>query len=259
MSRTVRVLVCLAGLVGTAVLYLAAVLRMPEFGSAVHPLRDAVVAAAEQRQTVNAVSAVNYDQRALDTLVEETLLLGAVVGAAALLRPDQDERERTRVRDPETVLEVTRLVGYLLLPVTLLLGTSVVLHGALSPGGGFQGGVVLGTAVHLTYLAGDYPALRRVRPLAAATSGEAAGTAAFVAVGLAGIAAGGGFLANVLPTGSAGALLSAGTVPLLSAAVGVEVASGVVVLLAGFLEQALRGPDPAGSAGGRGPGDEAHR
>ncbi len=240
MNRAVRVIVCLAGLAGIAALYLAAVLRMPSFGDAVHPLRDAAVAAAVQRQTVNAASAVNYDQRAMDTLVEETLLLGAVVGAAALLRPDPDERERTEVRDSGTVLEVTRLFGYLMLPVTLLLGTSVVLHGALTPGGGFQGGVVLGTALHLTYLAGDYHALRRVRPLTTATSGEAAGTAAFVAVGLAGVAAGTGFLANVLPVGTAGALLSAGTVPLLSAAVGVEVASGVIVLLAGFLGQALR-------------------
>ena len=249
MSRVVRAVVCLVGLAGTAALYLAAVLRMPAFGDLTHPLRDAAAAAAGQRQTVNIVSAVNYDQRAIDTLVEETLLLGAVVGAAALLRPDPDERERTVVRDPETLLEVTRLFGYLLLPVTLLLGTSVVLHGALTPGGGFQGGVVLGTALHLTYLAGDHRALRRVRPLAVATSGEAAGTAAFVAVGLAGVATGSGFLANVLPVGTAGALLSAGTVPLLSAAVGVEVASGVVVLLAGFLEQALRSPRPAGSAG----------
>jgi multicomponent Na+:H+ antiporter subunit B len=37
-----------------------------------------------------------------------------------------------------------------------------------------------------------------------------------------------------------GSLLSAGTVPLLNIAVGVEVASGVVVLLTKFLDQALR-------------------
>lgn len=240
MSRHVRTLVALAGLAGLAALYLAAVARMPLFGTTAHPLRDAAVTAADARRTVNAVSAVNYDQRALDTLVEETLLLGAVVGAAALLRPSHEATEPTEIDDPRAVLEVTRLFGYLLLPVTVLLGTSVVVHGALTPGGGFQGGVVLGTALHLTYLAGSYRALRRVRPLTLARSGEAAGTALFVAVGLVGVAAGSGFLANVVPLGQAGALLSAGTVPVLSAAVGVEVASGVIVLLAGFLDQALR-------------------
>jgi multicomponent Na+:H+ antiporter subunit B len=62
---------------------------------------------------------------------------------------------------------------------------------------------------------------------------------AVVALGIAGLITGAGFLANVLPTGRFGQLVSAGTVPLFSIAVGVEVASGVVVLLAGFLEQDL--------------------
>jgi multicomponent Na+:H+ antiporter subunit B len=72
------------------------------------------------------------------------------------------------------------------------------------------------------------------------TAGEALGTTLFAALGLVGVAAGAGFLANVLPTGVWGSLLSAGTVPLLNIAVGVEVASGVVVLLTKFLDQALR-------------------
>jgi multicomponent Na+:H+ antiporter subunit B len=124
--------------------------------------------------------------------------------------------------------------------VTLLVGVDVVVHGHLTPGGGFQGGVVLGTAVHLLYLAGQYPALERVRSVPLYDAGEAVGTAAFVALGLAGTAAGGAFLANVLPFGTFGSLLSAGTVPLLSIAIGIEVGSGVIVLLAAFFEQALR-------------------
>jgi multicomponent Na+:H+ antiporter subunit B len=63
--------------------------------------------------------------------------------------------------------------------------------------------------------------------------------AAVVALGVAGLVAGTGFLANVLPRGVFGSLVSAGTVPLFSLAIGVEVAAGVVVLLAGFLEQDL--------------------
>jgi multicomponent Na+:H+ antiporter subunit B len=185
------------------------------------------------------VSSVNYDQRALDTLGEETILLGSVVGAAALLRPSEREREAD-VRDTDKVLPAVRLLGYLLLPVTLMVGANLVAHGQLTPGGGFQGGVVLGTGVHLVYLTGRYEALERVRPLAVFNAGEAVGTAAFVALGIAGVATGAGFLANVVPTGRWGALLSGGTVPLLSIAVGIEVASGVVVLLTKFLEQALR-------------------
>jgi multicomponent Na+:H+ antiporter subunit B len=56
-------------------------------------------------------------------------------------------------------------------------------------------------------------------------------------VGLAGLAVAGSFLADVLPDGTFGQLLSAGTVPLLNGAVGVAVASGAVVLLAQFIQQ----------------------
>jgi multicomponent Na+:H+ antiporter subunit B len=63
--------------------------------------------------------------------------------------------------------------------------------------------------------------------------------AAVAALGVAGLAAGAGFLANILPLGTFGNLISAGTVPLFSIAIGIEVAAGVVVLLAGFLEQDL--------------------
>jgi multicomponent Na+:H+ antiporter subunit B len=119
-------------------------------------------------------------------------------------------------------------------------------HGHLTPGGGFQGGVVLATGLHLLYVAGSYPALRRLRPLNWYEYGEAAGMGGVVALGIAGLVSGAGFLANVLPTGRFGALVSAGTVPLFSVAIGVEVASGVVVLLAGFLEQDLATRGPAG-------------
>jgi multicomponent Na+:H+ antiporter subunit B len=60
-----------------------------------------------------------------------------------------------------------------------------------------------------------------------------------VLVGCAGLVAGQQFLANVLPQGETGALFSSGTVVVLSVAVGLEVAGGVVILLAQFLQQAI--------------------
>ena len=239
MSPRVRLVLFLVAATAVALLFVAAAIDLPPFGGTVHPYRDAAVAAGAVHATANIVSAVNYDQRALDTLGEETILLGSVVGAVALLRPSDEERERTVVRESRP-LEAVRLVGHLVLPVTLLVGVDLVVHGAITPGGGFQGGVVLGTAVHLLYLAGRYRALERLRPVPLFDAGEALGTGTFVVLGLAGIAAGGAFLANVLPVGTFGSLLSSGTVPLLSAAVGLEVGSGVVVLLTAFFEQALR-------------------
>jgi multicomponent Na+:H+ antiporter subunit B len=244
MTRPLRITMFLVAAAGVTLCYLVAVFGMPALGTTVHPYRDQAVAAAVARSTANVVSAINYDQRALDTLGEETIVLGSVLAAAALLRPTDKERKAT-ARDTDETLPAVALLGYLLLPVTLLVGVNLVLHGQLTPGGGFQGGVVLGTAIHLIYLAGRYQALDRVRPLAVFTAGEALGTTLFAALGLVGVATGAGFLANVLPTGVWGSLLSAGTVPLLNIAVGVEVASGVIVLLAKFLDQAvlIAGPE----------------
>jgi multicomponent Na+:H+ antiporter subunit B len=239
MSRPVRIVLFLVAAVVVAGCYLLAVFGLPALGTDVHPYRDRAVAAAVARSTANVVSAINYDQRALDTLGEETIVLGSVVGAAALLRPTGKERKGT-VRDADETLPSVALLGYLLLPVTLLVGANLVLHGQLTPGGGFQGGVVLGTAIHLVYLTGRYKALEKVRPLMLFTAGEAVGTTMFAVIGLLGVATGAGFLANVLPAGVWGSLLSAGTVPLLNIAVGIEVASGVIVLLSRFLDQALR-------------------
>lgn len=238
MNRGGRWTVFLAGLAGLGVLLGLAVARMPAFGADLHVYRDVAVGAALAHGTPNVISSVNFDLRGLDTLGEEAILLASVLGAATLLRSTEDERRRRPARRGEP-LQVTRLAGYLLLPLTLVVGVDVVLHGHLTPGGGFQGGAVLATGLHLLYVAGEYPALRRLRPLQWYEAGEAAGMGAVVAIGLAGLAAGTGFLANVLPAGEFGQLLSAGTVPLFSVAIGVAVTSGLVVLLAQFLEQEL--------------------
>jgi multicomponent Na+:H+ antiporter subunit B len=237
-SRRARWLVFWLGAAGIGTLFVLAALRMPEFGGLVHPYRDLAVPAAIARSSPNVVSALNFDQRGLDTLGEETILLASVVGAASLLRSSPDERERLAGNESRG-LEATRLLGYLLLPVTLIIGMDLVTHGHLTPGGGFQGGVVLATGVHLLYVAGSYRMLRRLRPLSWYELAEAAAAGAFVILGLTGLLLSGAFLANVLPLGQLGDLFSSGTVFVLNVAVGAEVASGIVVLLARFLAQAL--------------------
>jgi multicomponent Na+:H+ antiporter subunit B len=229
-------LIFFAGAAGVAILLSAAFVRMHPFGGAIHLYRTLAVRAAVEHRTANVVSSVNFDQRGLDTLGEETILLASVIGATVLLRPSRQESEQ-RPRPTGRTLDATRLLGYLLLPVTLLIGFDVVTHGQVTPGGGFQGGVVLATGLHLLYLSGSYPALDRLRPLELYDLGEAVGAGVFATLGLAGIVVAGSFLANIIPTGTFGELLSGGVVPVLNGAVGVEVACGVVVLLAQFFEQ----------------------
>jgi multicomponent Na+:H+ antiporter subunit B len=222
-----------------AVLFGLAVFRLPDPGGTGHPYRDRAVPAAVSHATANVVSSVNFDLRAMDTLGEEAILFASVLGVAALARPAAGESDRRLGPPREQVLDGVRSTALVFFPVTLVVGLDVVLHGALTPGGGFQGGVILGTGIHLVYVAGGYRALTRVRPLDVFEHGESVGMGAFVAAGVAALLVGGSFLGNVVPTGRLGTLTSAGTVELLSIAVGVEVASAVIVLLAAFLSQVI--------------------
>ena len=244
MSRSVRLGLFLVAAALLAVLYVIAITGLPHFGSAAHPYGARAVAASLRQHTANTVSSVNFDQRAFDTLGEESILFGAVLGATALLRRTSDER-RARTR-PTQVLPSTRLFGTLLLPVALLTGVYIVAHGQLSPGGGFQGGVVLATGLHLAYIAADYRVLQRVRPGEILDGVDAVAAGAFTALGLLGLASGAAYLQNVLPLGTFNTLSSGGLVPIINAAVGAEVASGVIVLLAHFLDETLTTRAPAG-------------
>lgn len=238
MTRSARlVMFAVAGGAVAAMLVLG-VLDLPHFGSSFHPYRDAAVPAAVAHATSNVISSVNFDLRGLDTLGEETILLASVLGVAALLRPAEDEDER-KPRRAGSLLDMTRLFGYVFLPVTLVIGFITVVHGALTPGGGFQGGVVLGTGIHLLYVAGSYHAIEKVRPVEVLEYGESLGAGAFACFGIAGALVSASFLGNILPWGTFGELFSSGSVLFLSCAVGVEVASGVIVLLAQFLHQAI--------------------
>lgn len=220
MSRRLRLAVFAAGAAGLAVLYVLAAVRLPRFGGRVHPYGDRAVAASLREKTLNAVSSVNFDQRAFDTVGEELILFAAALGAVMLLRlvrREQEDAAAEHRQGPAEVFDALRVTGYVLLPVTLMVGLYIVTHGHLSPGGGFQGGVILGTAVHLLYLTGDYPALARLRPVPAFEVGEAVGAGAFV----------------VLALGAAGLL------PPMNAAVGLEVGCAFVLVLSRFFEQAL--------------------
>lgn len=241
MSRNARLAIFWVGGGCLFALLALAFLDLQPFGGSRHPYRDRAVAASVAHQTANAVSSVNFDQRAIDTLGEESILFASVIGVAALLRPARREEEDDggHREGRGDVLASTQLASYVVLAVTLVLGLDLVAHGHVSPGGGFQGGVVLATGVHLVYVGGRYRSLRQLRPLDASEWAEAFGAAGFALLGVVGILMGASFLSDVVPAGSFGSLLSSGTVAILNGVVAVEVAGGMIVLVAKFLSQAI--------------------
>jgi multicomponent Na+:H+ antiporter subunit B len=198
--------------------------------------------AVEDRSTTDVVAAVNFDYRGFDTLGEEFILFAAVLVLVLLLGRLGEERAGSPAGDARrvhTTSAVVRLTCTALVGPTVLLAVYITMHGHLTPGGGFQGGVIGATALLLVYLGSDYPTMRRLRPLALVETAKAAGAGSFVLIGVAGLIFAGAFLENFLPLGQPGNLVSAGTIPLLSLAVGIEVAGGFVLLLSEFLDQLL--------------------
>ncbi|HEX6778236.1 MAG TPA: MnhB domain-containing protein, partial [Ktedonobacterales bacterium] len=121
-----------------------------------------------------------------------------------------------------------------------VLGWYIVSHGQLTPGGGFQGGTVLASALLLIYLSGGYKTFHKLGAEPRSEVPEALGAGGFVVIGLAGLLAGAAFLQNIIPLGPVGLVYSGGTIPLISLSVGVEVGGGFLVILAEFLRQALQ-------------------
>ena len=119
----------------------------------------------------------------------------------------------------------------------LLFGIYVVLHGTVTPGGGFQGGVIIATGLLTVYLGEGYPAWRQVArgPLLAILEGG--GAFAFVAAAVVPLAMGRPALANVLPLGAWKDLFSGGLMVPINLAIGVSVTGSFGLLLLEFLEE----------------------
>lgn len=123
--------------------------------------------------------------------------------------------------------DILEVVARKLSPFILLFGFYVVSHGHLSPGGGFQGGVVLASGLILLMLTRDP---REIEPLFSPRRLnllESLAYLAFLAMGVGGIAAGAYFLGIFLPAGRAGELPSAGFILILNLVVGLKVGAGV--------------------------------
>jgi multicomponent Na+:H+ antiporter subunit B len=244
----VRRVVALLALAALGALAVAAVAGLPDFGHPRGPYAtEAPRAALEQRHVTNTVSGVTFDIRGFDTLGEELILFSAALGAALLLRSQRaPNRERQAARETAEArrrLPVSlRALGAALVGPVLVLGVYVVAHGQLTPGGGFQGGVILGGALLLVYIAGQALALERVRPIEPVELADAAGAAAYALIAIAGAVFGSVVMANFLPFGTVGSLLSGGTIPVLNVAVGIEVAGAITLILTEFLDYALLRP-----------------
>ena len=204
------------------------------------------------RHVSNMVSAVNFDIRGIDTLGEEFMLLCAVTGAVVLLRGARGEdlsakagrlEGRAVIGRAESTILICRLLG----PVVLLFGVYMALHAMVTPGGGFQGGVIIASGLLLTYLGEGYRGWRELVGSHVMAAFEGGGALLFALAGLAPMATGAAFMQNVLPLGTFRDVFSGGLMVVVNAGVGFAVTGGFAMLFIEFLEEtrALQSEDAA--------------
>jgi multicomponent Na+:H+ antiporter subunit B len=240
-SRGLRTGLFTVSVAGLTALLLWGVAGLPDFGHYRGPYGKVLNSVAVgERHATNVVAAVTFDYRGVDTMGEEFILFASVMGVALLLRHSRRERRRL----PERIQsDAVRLAGMGFAAGLFVLGLYVVAHGYLTPGGGFQGGVVLASAFALFFLAGDYHSYRCLTPTPVVDLAEGAGAGGYVVVGIVSLLLGSAFLHNFGPLGTTGTLASAGSIPFLNAASALEVSAAFVLLFTEFLDELVLRPN----------------
>ena len=123
----------------------------------------------------------------------------------------------------------------IILPIALVFGIYLIIHGHLSPGGGFQGGVILGGALAIFYLGYGREAVSKIFKIDKFKSMESIGALAFILLGTLGLTYGASFFSNIIYKGNLGDLFSSGTIFLMNFAVGYKVLAGITVLILAML------------------------
>lgn len=221
-----RKLASLVFVTGLLVLITALLVDLP-FATGAKPTGEAILdQAVSATGAANSVTSVVLGFRGLDTLIELSILFVAATAAGLVLGRSDTARPAS---DGGFIL---RTAADLLFPFLLLVGVYIISHGHLTPGGGFQGGVILAVAFFLPLLAGSDAQLHG----GAITLLEGLAGAGFLAIGLLSLFGQGAFLAPMLGHGELGTLFSAGSLPLLYIAVGVKVGSEMAGLLSRLLQ-----------------------
>ena len=137
---------------------------------------------------------------------------------------------------------ILKCAADLMLPFALVFGIYIILFGTVSPGGGFQGGVIVAAAVLLLYLGYGFKVTAKAINGESLRIGEAVGAILYTILAACGLFLGARFCQNVFfNNGQVGDMISAGTITFMSYSVGYKVLTGVGFLL--LLLLGLLSPD----------------
>jgi len=134
------------------------------------------------------------------------------------------------IDNPNTGMSlIVKTITRLTVGLILLFGIYIVLHGHLSPGGGFAGGVIIALSfIHLMLAFGKEAVASKISTRLASNL-ESIGALMFLGIALMGFF-GGSFFLNILNKGLPFNLFSAGTIPLSNIAISLKVGIGLLAI-----------------------------
>lgn len=135
---------------------------------------------------------------------------------------------------------IVRTVSRIIIPFIQLYGIFVILHGHLSPGGGFPGGAILGASLILYTLAFGSNQGHKKMPHYLTKRVESGAVLWYLFLGMVGIWSGHLFLTNRAAgffMGEPGQVISGGFIPLITIALGLKVASTMITLFHIMIEE----------------------
>jgi multicomponent Na+:H+ antiporter subunit B len=124
----------------------------------------------------------------------------------------------------------------MLAPLVFIFGLYIIIHGHVTPGGGFQGGAVFASGAGLLLIAFGSEAISKYVKEHYLIFGESIGSLMFIGLGFLGLAVtfffnflvGSPFFGRIPPSGpNSGDLWTSGLLPLMDIAVGLKVTAGI--------------------------------
>lgn len=186
---------------------------------------------AVETGAANLVAAIYLNYRLYDTLFEILVFSVAVLGVRFYLVRRGNEEAVERI--PES--QVLRTSADLLFPLIFLIGIYLALFGHLSPGGGFSGGVVAGTALLLCAVALGADVVGRRFHEAVLERFEWGILLAIIILTLLPVALRQLPLTDLLPPGRVGAMMSGGSILLYNLLIALKVFIGTWVIIHYFV------------------------
>ncbi len=219
-----------------AVLLLYVVTLLPPMGNKDNPTNLNVIPrylehGEREAGTENIVTGILLNYRGYDTMGEVTVIFSALVAVLAVVSRGKKKAlyayvDRSNVKSSVIVRVAVRF----LVPFIILFSIYTILHGDVLPGGGFQGGAVIGASLIIfTIVFGLRESTRRI-PARLRIPLEGSAVMTFFVIGILGIIGGANFLTYILPQVSAQIQPAVRTWMLLIMEVGIGVGGAMIFI-----------------------------